>query len=890
MKVSHLVLFGEFLSAPQSTFLHTLLPDLPVRHCHSVDDLTEESLNSAMIVSQIEWLDALSQSDQSTLRERLQGHAGWVGVSAPETEESCLMRWLQLGIDILLPQAFERPLLDYLPLKHSGRKPIALVLTSADEQQNQLGAMLREQDYNVLYHSPGSSLRQCLASFTPELIIAQDSAGLMQLKLTLHQLGKIDAAIIALTETDKLISSHLPEVIRVIPRSGMTQLTQWLQQQKSDRQKTIQDRNRAYFSRIEQLLQVLGESAIISRTNRAGKLTQANARFCSISGYTESELLGQTHRIIKSDLHPTTFFKSMWQRLSLGKVWHGVVCNRNKQGGLYWISTRMFPIANAFGQVDSYVCISSDISALQHDRLRLQQLTELFQIDQTHAAPWHCDLRNGRIYWSSRALRLLDGTAEPLPEHLHDIYRMVVPADRLPTIQAIGRSIRSQQPFNLVFGLQLSDHKTLRVTVTGFPIHDEQNRPAQLQGILQEAVGEALPEVKNEIDSPLFQQLFYASEHCMAISDAEGYILFTNPAYQRVMGYSAAEVTGRHCSELMCNDQTTARHLTHQLLAAEQPWQGITTRQRKDGSEFTAANLFGPIRNEAGEITHLFTTFADISHEVEVHQALSADRDAAMQASLAKSEFLSRFGHELRTPLNSVLGFAQLLEQDPQLNTPQQEQVQAILGAGRHLLDVINSILDLSRIEAGKVNLSYARTDLHTVMKECRELLHHLAREKQISIDQSGLIARHLTTDRLRLKQVLLNLLSNALLYTQNGGNVTLKSELLPGNALRIEVSDNGPGISPHQLESIFQPYKRLQQHSNPQSGTGIGLAICHQLIELMNGTIGVTSEPGKGATFWIELPLLPHTGSQHTLSSGHSNCQLFDIANLTFEENQTPD
>lgn len=853
MKVSHLVLLGQFNTAPKLSFLRTLLSDTPVHHCQSIRELGQISLAEAAIVTDIGWLEALNSRTRNELTEQIKNSACWLAVSATATDENRLHQWLEKGLHMLLPDAFEIPLLSYLLPRSHCSEPSALILTEAGEAHTGIAAALTRWGYRVHCQPAQESLSQRLKTLSPALIIALESRGIRQLKLALHQQPQLPATLLALIDPAQPLEGHLPDAVQVHLRSDTALLQRVIRQYRSPALQDIQRRNQSYFRRIQELLEVLGEDAIVSRTNRAGKITQANARFCSISGYQAAEIVGQTHRIIKSDLHPDTFFRNMWQRLTTGKVWHGIVCNRNKQGLLYWISTRMFPIADPQGVISAYVCISSDVSALQQNRQRLQHLTELFQVEQSNNATWHCDLKSGRIYLSNRAIRLLNQDTD-LPANLMALGRLMHPADRLPALQQLNQSLRTQQPFELRFRLRLNDPSLRWFSLTGYPIHDHQQRPLQLQGVVQECQGPAPALPPTGLDNALFQQLFHASEHCMAISDAQGYVLFTNPAYQRQMGVSEAGVVGRHCGELISTDPATARRLVHQLLVTEQPWQGITTRRRQDGSEFPAANMFGPIRNHAGEVTHLFTIFADISQQVMTQQNLSADRDAALQASLAKSEFLSRFGHELRTPLNSVLGFAQLLEQDERLNLFQQEQVQSILSAGRHLLDLINSILDLSRIEAGKVSLSYSRTDLEAVIRECFTLLQHLTEEKQISIDLNLMADNFLQTDRLRLKQILLNLISNALLYTPSQGRIEIITRQLSGHTLRIEVNDNGPGISSDQLDSIFQPYQRLQENSQ-LPGSGIGLAVCHQLTALMQGEIGVVSVPGEGSSFWLELP-----------------------------------
>jgi signal transduction histidine kinase/ActR/RegA family two-component response regulator len=227
-------------------------------------------------------------------------------------------------------------------------------------------------------------------------------------------------------------------------------------------------------------------------------------------------------------------------------------------------------------------------------------------------------------------------------------------------------------------------------------------------------------------------------------------------------------------------------------------------------------------------------------------------RADAEQASHAKSDFLSRMSHELRTPLNAVLGFAQLLAMD-ELAPAQRENVGQISKAGRHLLELINEVLDIARIEAGRLSLSIEPVEVQLLIEEAIALVEPLAagRGVQIARDSEAVVVM---ADRHRLRQVLLNLLSNAVKYDRPGGHVRVSTKL-EGERWRILVSDTGPGLTPDKLARLFVPFDRLGAEASDVEGTGIGLALSRRLAEAMGGTMGVQSEPGEGSTFWIELP-----------------------------------
>jgi signal transduction histidine kinase/ActR/RegA family two-component response regulator len=243
--------------------------------------------------------------------------------------------------------------------------------------------------------------------------------------------------------------------------------------------------------------------------------------------------------------------------------------------------------------------------------------------------------------------------------------------------------------------------------------------------------------------------------------------------------------------------------------------------------------------------------------------ALAASREEAERANAAKSEFLSRMSHELRTPLNAILGFAQLLEFD-ELNAHQRDNVAHIVSGGRHLLDLINEVLELSRIEAGAISPSIEPVHAATVVHEAIELVGPLANERRIAIElQRGADADlWVAADEQRLKQVLLNLLANAVKYNREEGSVTVTLRR-GGGRLRILVTDTGQGIPQDQLPRLFMPFERLGAESTGVEGTGLGLVLALRLMEAMNGTIGVQSQPWIGSTFHVELPLAEEAREQ---------------------------
>lgn len=251
----------------------------------------------------------------------------------------------------------------------------------------------------------------------------------------------------------------------------------------------------------------------------------------------------------------------------------------------------------------------------------------------------------------------------------------------------------------------------------------------------------------------------------------------------------------------------------------------------------------------------------ELEHRVEerTHE-LQAATTEAKKANLAKSEFLSRMSHELRTPLNGILGFAQLLIMDQRhpLSEKQSEYIEHVLKGGNLLLELINEVLDLAKIESGRISLSIEKIDPATIVNECVDMMEPFAAEQNISITMTGVqkSSHYVVGDFTRLKQVLTNLLSNSIKYNIPKGKVALDSSPGPKGFWRMTVTDTGYGIAQKDVEQLFQPFNRLNAENSDIEGTGIGLTITKHLIEVMGGEIGVHSNPGEGSTFWVDIPL----------------------------------
>gem|GEM_PF-1741016 len=346
--------------------------------------------------------------------------------------------------------------------------------------------------------------------------------------------------------------------------------------------------------------------------------------------------------------------------------------------------------------------------------------------------------------------------------------------------------------------------------------------------------------------------------------DVHGIIESFNRAAEQIFGYKFSDIHGKNINMLMPEPYRSEHdsYIQNYLYTDKKKIIGISREvlgMRKDGSTF-------PLDLAVSEIflggRRLFTGIVrDITSRKEGEKALLQAKEEAERANRAKSEFLSRMSHELRTPMNAILGFGQLLEYD--LNEPltgsQQTKVKEILKAGNHLLDLINEVLDLSRIESGKMSLSMENVNLKEVVEETLLLITPLAQQRNIQIenhifDNSNPV--FVRADRTKLKQVLLNIMSNAVKYNRENGSIILDGTQPTTGRVRISIADTGHGFSKDQQMKIFEPFNRLGAENSAIEGTGIGLTITKRLLETMDGSIALESEPGKRSCFTIELPV----------------------------------
>jgi PAS domain S-box-containing protein len=824
-------------------------------------------------------------------------------------------------------------------------------------------------------------------------------------------------------------------------------------------------RHRLYekFHDYEQERRAFHLHAIVSKTDRKGNILEVNERFCEISGYSMYELIGQNHRILKSGIHPPTFYGEIWATISQGQVWRGEICNRAKNGSHYWVSSTIVPCLDRSGSPYQYIAVRKDITHVKGAETLISQQSQLasrlgeagaklldvgwqngapglraafaplcellqagsisLELRQTYPfvkhwpsslpasnnmpalwiqmdeksdlgsgmdtaalieAPllisddrigavglygnvsamaetftqsglmellanilagaltrwgreyehdkgrerlrmaqkysrigtWEWDIATGELFWTEQIPVLFGYSEGELQTSYENFIGAVHPDDQEKVSTAIRQTIEDDLPYRIEHRVVWPDGCIRWLLETGDITRDESGRAVQMLGVVQDVTELREADLKLEGQASLLNMLHdsltaFVLEgrfrstldtmlgNLLELTDSEfGYlaeVLYDDnaKAYLRIQAISdiSWDAESSAIYSRVGKENFEFRDLDNLLGACIREGGPVIADQGAAASAFSSlprghpeirsfmsipiyigpelVGTFALANRQDGydenliEFLRPFTaTYGVIINsqrmldmeEINRKNLVRAKRRAD-QANRAKSEFLASMSHELRTPLNAIQGFGQLLENDSGLDDEQQDNVLEILNASRHLLTLINEVLDLAKVESGKLELSLEVIPVHDLLEETLTLVRHSAHSRNIKLHIKDSAGAQVTADRTRLKQALLNLVSNAVKYNRVDGDVVISTRRHDDNWIDIRVSDTGQGIAPSRIKELFQPFNRLGAELSHIEGTGIGLALTHRLLDLMGGSVGVESQVDVGSTFWLRLP-----------------------------------
>jgi len=584
-----------------------------------------------------------------------------------------------------------------------------------------------------------------------------------------------------------------------------------------------------------------------------GIYTYASPRVVELLGHEPEEVLGKT---------PFDFMPPE-EAQRVGEIFGEIIieqkpfsnlenANIHKDGHTVILDTSGVPIIDINGNFRGYRGIDRDITERKEAEVALKQSEEKFRAivqDQTEflvrylpdttrtfVNKAYCQYLNKPID-ELVGTKMIDYIAKDLQADLKSKIASLTPENPVST-EEVKRVKRS--------GVEVWERWTDR------GIFDDSGELIEVQ-----AVGRNITERKlAERDIYLQNAALEAAANAISITDAEGEITWVNPSFTRLTGFSYDEVVGNKPSVLKSgkHDDSFYKEMWDTIKAGK-VWRGEIINKHKDGELYSEEMTITPVRDELGEILRFIAIKQDISQRKQAEEDLRDAREAAEEANQAKSDFLANMSHEIRTPMNAVIGMAHLALQSD-LNIQQADYVRKIQSAGQNLLGLINDILDFSKIEAGRMDMETIPFSLETVLNDLATLVNVRAEEKDLEVIYAipPEVPTQLIGDPTRLEQVLLNLSSNAVKFTEVG-EVVISSEILRQHegqvTLQFSVRDTGIGISQEQLSRLFEAFSQADSSTTRKyGGSGLGLVISKQLVEMMGGEIWVESKPGEGSTF----------------------------------------
>jgi PAS domain S-box-containing protein len=625
-----------------------------------------------------------------------------------------------------------------------------------------------------------------------------------------------------------------------------------------------------------------------------GDLLRVNKKFCEITGYGEEQLLATNFQAFTHPHDLEADLRHIAQILSRERDHYSLEKRYIRpDGSLIWVQLSVAPVWKDDGSPDFLISVIEDITSRRQMESELRQERDRNQLYLDTAQTIIVSLDpEGRIVMVNRAGRELLGyneqelpgrhwfeTCLPQPQGMTRDYPLFL------EIMASHRALHKYVENEVV----RRDGSRRLIAWRVSTLSDESGR---ITGTI--ASGEDITERHQSLEKiHTLSQLVEQSPNSIIITDLNGNIEYVNEAFTSNTGYTQDEAMQKN-PRILQSGRTPLKSYEEiwEALPRGLSWKGEFINRRKDGSEFIEFAIVAPIRQADGRITHYMAIKEDITakkelaRELEMHRhhleeqvarrtaELAEARTQAESANQAKSAFLANMSHEIRTPMNAIIGLTHLLLRR-RIDDDQRDKLTKINGAADHLMTILNDILDLSMIEAGRLQLEQTDFSLDSVFDYVQSLVVEQAVAKGLSLHvDTGNAPVWLKGDATRLSQALFNYASNAVKFTEQG-SVTLRAHLLEtasdGALLRFEVEDSGIGIAPEQQAHLFEPFELADiSTTRKHGGTGLGLAITQRLAQLMHGDTGFTSRPGEGSTFWFTALIgLGEEGRAATASMG---------------------
>jgi PAS domain S-box-containing protein len=629
-------------------------------------------------------------------------------------------------------------------------------------------------------------------------------------------------------------------------------------------QKETQHRLEAAMRDARALLDTVEMHAIVSTTDAEGRITEVNDAFCRISGYSREELIGQNNRLLNSGVQGKAFWTHLWKTIASGKPWRGEICNRAKDGSLYWVDRMIAPFVGDDGQIEKYVSISSNITERRQSAERLRQSEATFAASFQDAATGMAMLSpKGQWLMANPAMCEFLGMSL---DQLHDRTFLDVshPDEWATDTEQVQRLLNGEiRVYQRAKRYLHRDGTTLWGLASVSVVRTDDGQPefviAQIVDITARKRAEEALRLSNTL---MEESQSVAKVGGWELNLGSGELYWTREIHQ-IYGTSPDDYQPTVTSGLHFFMPDSRARMDAALQAALDQGQGYDLEleartvkgERIDVRTTCSATL------EKGRVVRLSGILQDITERKQHERSLREAREKAEQATQSKGQFLANMSHEIRTPMNAILGMLKLLH-NTDLNSRQRDYASKTEDAAQSLLGLINDILDFSKVEAGKMRLDPQPFRINRLMRSLSVILSNNLGAKAVELlfDIDPAIPEVLLGDTLRLQQVLINLGGNAVKFTARGEVVVqLRLLRLSAQAADIEftVRDSGIGIAPENQARIFTGFSQAEASTTRKfGGTGLGLAISQRLVELMGGELRLSSVLGEGSRFFFSLQL----------------------------------
>jgi PAS domain S-box-containing protein len=630
---------------------------------------------------------------------------------------------------------------------------------------------------------------------------------------------------------------------------------------------------------LQQQKRVFDLHAIVTITDPHGRILYGNDKFTEISGYTTDEFLGQTHELVHSGHHPDGFFKAMMDTVRQGEVWRATVCNRAKDGHLFWVDTTVRAFMDEKGVPIRYIAVRTDVTGQKQmeDKLRLSRQHYMTLIENLSDVLFTITPDGLFDYVSSQWTTSI---GHDVNEVIGQLFTLFIHTEDVPVCWvAVQNLLETGASVNdIEYRVRRKDGSYMWSSANGSRIQDGTTGHIKLIGMARDIHQSKLDQQTLLSSLSLLNATIDSTDRGILVVGIDGCIIRYNKHFVALWNIPPELVGVPRADEWFAFIATQTLH-PDQFLAGVKFLFDNPNAQTDDIIELSDGRAF---RRTSGPQMIGDTVVGRVCVCDDISDLKRAEH-AALAANISKSEFLANMSHEIRTPMNGVIGMVDLLQQTD-LNHKQHRMLNTIHQSSLALLGIINDILDYSKIEAGKLTVEHIATPLHLVVQEVVQLMTITAQAKSIGlslwIDHD--LPQWVYSDPLRLRQVLLNLTGNAIKFTRNKadrpGLVTLRVEpcrLASGEpGVRLRVIDNGIGMSDEVVHRLFQPFTQADASTSRQhGGTGLGLSISMQLARLMGGQILVYSTMFQGSEFTLELPLLvAPLGQKHIGTLGRSS------------------